>query len=1684
MLTTEELLGKWITAVFEKHFKEQREEQADKIFIKVSGLTETDVKSTLLILEEKKEELIKHYEPIIRTISTISGYEKYQFQEHETSTWLRNNTKPNKALILIINDTTPEGQSLENIFSIDESYLLSKDGITILYAILAGEYKYAAEEIKELKSFLLNLNKVIDPQLRTILSFLVEIINDASPSIINKIKKHLPKLYLFRDSELNFQVKDVARLKKNYMLSNLQKNSSNLEPEVLLDKLHLFMDTEEKNNWMSELWENTDPETFKEEATDFIYQKNSCLLKYELSLIEHVFNFKISQGLIDQVKDVFDLENKSNGEREKIEAGIDALSRDEDPEEIQAFLEEFEDELKNVPGLVKKITRIIEKKRHPSEYYDIYDALLYESFALIEENNEQLENENIKFVLKLVSNISESSRDLLRIYLKDIHKYIEYLYFEESTLPIEIDSSVKNTDVTLELSLHSQGNILGKKKFRINDFADNQAYSLIEYINADKLPQIKSYLEKEIEIVDIVKKVQEDTQYYMASNELEMRKHLNEFLDFSTYYLALLKDSLKKGLFSIVVEELDQKLEKVLNNVYDSVSVTKHIYRFINEIGTIDSYEVKKGQYGSSIERVLTIFNPIRLSSYLHRFKEMNDIINDWIQRANRNELEVSKFDNYLTFIIDQNAKLSPRYFVSEDESSYLIEVENTLGNGKFILNTKPVTSNDYLANEVSKELTGVIKNYFEVYPYAKDGLDILFLYCQSVEVVTKTIDEVFKKYSSLSKLKLTVHSTQAAKLHKDLNKWVSLKEEYNSVGLNKKFPKLEINVLSGCTINDVSSQIKDHMIDADLVVLLDYFGQNGQVHYKLEKVKPSDSHSWFEEPYKEPLLTRESIKRIPYVSQKLPSVLQLFYQMQYISQSNTMPDREELHLLNATISASNFRDSALIDFMHENFNWIMIMDRFLDKSLLQQASNKAQIIQYKSKAGKNKNFKLILSSSQYVRKINSNIQDYAYYDRLNRKLTSILKNENINRETVIDAVNRVKDISGALVLKVIGPGKYAHEMLATYLTLNSNEFNEGTLTIWSVCDELPWFASNQRRPDLVRTSIYKQGNDVKIDFELIELKFINHTILDRERFDALKQVRAGRNEYEKFFKFDLDNTDSQYWKDELLHYFIERDAYTPEQAEILKELQHISPKDIKVNIEGSVHAYCYTSNLLSNGFESVEEGVFVDQIDEEIKNYIFNRHYILNVLGATEEVIPEYTELFVDSKEQEILTDTDNHIDEKETETKQEYEQSNEYDREKEKNSNEIIIEDKIEFPQQNDLIEDKDVSVISDYPEVKALQGLDLNKVSHAEDNEELKNHYSRLLVRNFAKNNIRVNVTEAIVGSSVIRLILEIPSDVQVNKIINKEKDIQYWLGLNTEPHIFISKSGINIDIVREHPETIYFEEFMELTREQLGHTIHEKNLIVPLGLDPLNKVISIDLADSITPHLLVGGTTGSGKSVTLNSIILGIMSLYDPETVQFLFIDPKQVEFNFYQGKPHTQKVITDIEEAVIALEDLTKEMDNRYSILNKEYVSNLEEYISVTGKKMPRIVVIFDEFADFMSQDKETAKRVENAIQRIGQKARAAGIHLIICTQYPKAEIINTKIRGNLPARLALRAADATASTVILDQDGAEKLAGKGDFLAKYDSSPVRGKSPFLTPEVKRALLKYFDQLNYVSASRD
>ncbi|MED1603283.1 FtsK/SpoIIIE domain-containing protein [Alkalihalophilus marmarensis] len=1701
-----ELLGQWVFSVLNKHFEDQKNENTNKIFIKINGLSANHIEAVLNNLHEKNDILEKYYTPIIRTIKPVEDYSQYSLQPIETSTWLRNNTQSGHALVMIINELTPEAQSLENLFSIDEAYLLSENGFEVLYSILSTEYKYAAEEIDTIKEFINMYNKLAEPQLRTLLRFLDNVIRDSSPSIVQKIQANLLELNLFKDSQLVIGKQGIKRLKSNYLLANLQKQSGQLDPERLQNNLYSFLDKEESNEYNSELWNVVRPEDFERYALDFINQKDQALLNFEYEIIESVFNFRVVTSLPEKIYTALPTETYTDEQKQKAEDGIAAVEKNDNPDEMQEFLEEFETDLVGNSQLVKTITRRIEKLRHPKDYHDLIEALLYETFEMIEEHSDKLNSSNFRFELSIKTRKApENIKQLLNIYLSNIEKVVPSIFIKDGAVNgIGTDEAVNDKFILLGLKLIVNGEQIAKENFKLTGLHTLVLSSLIDPILSGKLPYIKEYQDEELEVLDVASELTTNVEGYLSINEKGMQEHYDMFTSFLSYHLRILKQIIEHGAFSVDINEYENKLASLLQGVHSSVTICSFIYKHLNYIGAIDSLDIKQGQAGYGYERLLTIFNPIRLVSYLHRYKALQNNINEWVLKAENDQLEVTNLTDYLSHVRERTLNLAPRYFSSDGDDSFLLENNEVLGEGSFILNTRRNENMDHLSQELSEELIKTVSGYFEVYPYAKDGLDILFLYCQSSEIIIKSIDLLYKKFKDLTKLKITVHSTKAAQLHQRINQWLMLKEEYANPGGSSKFPKVEVKIISGNSINQISSQIKENMVDADLVVLADYFGQSNQIKYEFDKIDVKSDNEWFGVVYKEPLLKTEVMKKISYISETLPTPLKDFYQLQYIYQKKEMLEDDELYVLKNKISLSNFSDNELIDFMHDNFNWIMFMDRYLDKSLLEKASSKAQIIQYKSKAGSNKNYKLIVSSSEYIKKLNSKEDDYEYFDRLGKKLSLVLKNKTVKKENIVEAVNNVKSISGALVLKAIGPGKYSHELMATHLSKQQRQVDEKDLQVWSVCDELPWFAKNKKRPDLVITTIKETNDKLLVNFELLELKFINLSIFERERYDAIKQVQQGMLVYEKLFNFNDGKADSDYWKNELIHYFIEREAYSPEHAHLLKKLQETNVNSIEVDISSSIDVYCYTSNLNQYGFESISEGVFVEMLEGEYKNNIFNRAYILNALGVTELDEPKYDEFdstfssfhrnLEETYEDRIIDENDEegHPEDGEGDTNtpsdlsvtNSTEPNNAEGEEPTKDPmpEEIGIEDTPEKGQDARVTDTDEVATKENdsqslrYPEVIALSGVELDHEEPNHDHTEVKRKYVSNIERHFNRNNLNVKVKEVIVGSTVIRLILSIPSSISIDKITRRRQDIQLWLELDQEPHMFIDKNGLNIDILREDPDIVYFEEFMKITRAQLNDKVKDTNLLAPLGVDPLNNAISIDFSNPTTPHLLTGGTTGSGKSVTLNSIILGTMCLYDTSKLQFVFIDPKQVEFTVYNNLPHTKAVITDINEAVATLDRLVDEMESRYQLFAEEFVSNLDEYVSETKNTLPRILVVFDEFADFMSQDKEIAQKVENAILRLGQKARAAGIHLIICTQNPKSDIINTNIRNNLGARLALRATDSTASNVILGDSGAENLGGKGDFLAKTASQKViRGKSPFLTPKVKRALLKHFKQ---------
>ncbi len=337
------------------------------------------------------------------------------------------------------------------------------------------------------------------------------------------------------------------------------------------------------------------------------------------------------------------------------------------------------------------------------------------------------------------------------------------------------------------------------------------------------------------------------------------------------------------------------------------------------------------------------------------------------------------------------------------------------------------------------------------------------------------------------------------------------------------------------------------------------------------------------------------------------------------------------------------------------------------------------------------------------------------------------------------------------------------------------------------------------------------------------------------------------------------------------------------------------------------------------------------------------------------------------------------------------------------------------------------------------------------------------------------IESKVTSRERGPIITRYELTIPHGIKLSRITSLSDELKLHLAVKNIRIVapIPGKSSIGIEVPNIHREDVYLSEILKESILQNK----TKDLTISIGKDISGKTVIIDLAK--LPHLLVAGTTGSGKSVSLNSMITSLICTRSPEEVRFIMIDPKMVEMTLYEDIPHLlMPVITDPKKATKALSWAIQEMESRYQIVSqlksrdfKSYNDKVEEFASKKGyQKFPYIVIFIDELADLMMV---SGKELEDQITRISQKSRAVGIHLVRATQRPSVDVITGLIKANCPARVAFHVAQKTDSRTILDTNGAESLLGKGDFLYRSPTSSdlMRIQAPFIEEKEIEAIVE-------------
>jgi len=407
----------------------------------------------------------------------------------------------------------------------------------------------------------------------------------------------------------------------------------------------------------------------------------------------------------------------------------------------------------------------------------------------------------------------------------------------------------------------------------------------------------------------------------------------------------------------------------------------------------------------------------------------------------------------------------------------------------------------------------------------------------------------------------------------------------------------------------------------------------------------------------------------------------------------------------------------------------------------------------------------------------------------------------------------------------------------------------------------------------------------------------------------------------------------------------------------------------------------------------------------------------------------------------------------------------------------NALIIDELEENKKLLDSIERGEVEKPKNFtlPSVNFLQKP--SSTAHTVDENEVDDKI-RYLIEKLAHFKIEGDVVRTYAGPVVSTFEFKPAANVKVSRILNLQDDLAMALSAES---IRIQapipgKDVVGIEIPNATVDTIYLRELLDskLFKES------SSPLTIVLGKDIVGKPFITDLKK--LPHLLIAGTTGSGKSVGINAMILSLLYKNSPDQLRLLMIDPKMLEFSVYNDIPHLlTPVITKPKQAIVALNNMVSEMERRYQLMSENRTKSIENYNEKVkkegGEHFPYIVVVIDELADLMMT---SGKDVEHSIARLAQMARASGIHLVVATQRPSVDVVTGLIKANLPSRISYRVGQKVDSKIILDQQGAESLLGKGDMLFTPPGSVglVRLHAPWSTEEEIENIV------NFIKSQRD
>jgi len=1665
-------------------------------FFRLEGFDKV-VYQSLLTRIQANEDSIANHPLLVRTTSPILGHEGYALEEGKSATWYRNHVPSGQALVLVFNQRTSDAQSLKDIYPVTER-LLATEGLDHLIASAFTDYEPSRTQIEVLTDFSARLRHALfQPQLRDLVAFLCALNAylhvHPGATMEAAIAESLPHLGLFCCRELA----NVLNTSKGRRLLRALHDAVRLGQE-LLDENQLtaylrrledaeFDDDSPYGGLPPEEKHSLLHRFLTEVLTDRADALSVLQLDWrEVAPVLHKSRRRTRTEQMQELAAALEEALKSQGlDRDALpdlaQDALQDLAEGQEPEDegLDTLLTDYSDSLPK--SLRNKLRRLQGVKRHQtSDFIAGVTHLAVELLSLLRDDLPEESSLNVCFDDQALERITSKEAEALLAFnalyggIEAVMPHVQWdltplwhlacqhadiVGKEEENeegerekvvkvnLSFHIAVTVGNDDLArAELTWHYRSNgptaaTLAHLRTEVNRLAAQDVAGPLFADTSNHLP---------IPIYNTCPPADEIGDLDLSRPVACLGAWYREFTDLGAYLQNELAPRARPEVWAVVEKALGCLEETWANFVRDAGErgvLAAGLDALLGAYGELLRAATEHLRQGQEILHgfrplpqawvvgpetfdewaVLPFLHPLKLhwwrvrarrfDSFIARLLDASDPAPIVDERRFRQELDVTYGSaSYPAVLALPGRDRRPDYFLSVHEVEGY-ELFRHIGQAGIAYGLDPdLVSEDkseQAAQVAARELARVVQDYIETYPFVRDGLEVYLVQCRNGALpglLVEQLGNLARRRRWGIHLNVIVHSTdRGAPLYRRVTEWLKVHEEFTARPADAYFPPMTLRVLE-CDYDDLFQQVDD----TDMVILPDVLAEQGQtieaqaISYVEEASSSTDDLPLYraqQAPFERGEFTRTVLLTPPPQS----GLLQCFYTLQWAAQERKAIPVGETVLFQQRVSLQDWEQE--LTELHRRFNWVTCYDTTVDRFLLEDTfPGTVEVIRYSLGLGIKRRHNLTVSSSYQAR------------DIVERRLTANLETllpgtpESFRHQVAQQLIEEAKQVSGDIVLRAAGPGAYLNELIGTVAAKHQTEQrylaqHPGALTAWIYLDDFAhWF--DRRIPDLLFVAIPPEANgELPLHIEVMETKCVGETSFATEAADAQRQVAQGINRLARAWTPGATHLDAPFWYDQLYRAVVGNLAVKREQRRLWEAFRRRLPQgDYTLEISGHAWIFCHNGSAGVIGLS--DEGA-ATVVAPDATN-IPHRYYHLGRAG-----LRKLLRSLVEEWQLEAPANTWLHIHDQPPPLPVEKEPA---------------------------ITEAEPIAPTEAIPEPKPVAPTPCAKENQLAEWIQEKAERLGQVLRDYGLHIYPIETDKADIGPSIVRFKVRLRPGEKLSRLQVIAADLQRELALTAVPLIdnVLGTTYVGIDVPRLEPEAVaLLPALSELPEAPVGR------LPFLVGRTPAGHTVTADLAD--LPHLLVAGSTGSGKTMFLYTLIVSLLHQFGPEALSLLLIDPKQTDFVFFEELPHLLdgQVIIDAEEAIAHLGWLTTDvLDTRTQQLRQARCRDIIDYNTRhPDVPMVPIVVAIDEYADLMQVlDRSDRQEFERRLVRLAQRARNIGIHLVIATQRPSADIVTTSLKTNLPARIAFRLPSHHDSMTILDQPGAENLLGKGDML--------------------------------------